>query len=510
MKSGSRVIVIGAGIGGLSVAARLARAGLDVLVLEAHIYPGGCAGTFYHQGYRFDVGATLAGGFSPGGPMDLLAQAAGIDQWPGRLADPAMLVHLPDGASIPRLGGETRWEHYREAFGEIGLHFWRWQERTADLLWELALRLPPWPPQSLGDIYGLIQTGSGWATRARASVLAQSVPDGLRPLSVHLKSASERLRLFVNAQLLISAQTTSQFANALYGAAALDLPNRGILHLEGGMGRIAERLVQAIQQHGGRVLYRQNVKRIRMERDRVTIVETQRGETFAADMIIANLTPWNIASLFDGQTPSRLLNRLSTIPRRGWGAFVVYLGLDGAVIPHDIPLHHQAIVRQPLGEGNSIFLSLSPVWDHSRAPVGRRAMTISTHTSLDNWWELFEKDQPAYRARIAEYTEKVIASAEKVLPGLRQAADLILPGTPITFQRYTQRARGWVGGFPQTNLFQNWGSRLASNLWMVGDSIFPGQSVAATALGGLRVAESILQESQMIRSETNLDWVASS
>ncbi len=57
----AQVVVIGAGIGGLTTAALLLKAGLDVLVLEAHVYPGGSAGTFFHKGYRFDAGATLDG-----------------------------------------------------------------------------------------------------------------------------------------------------------------------------------------------------------------------------------------------------------------------------------------------------------------------------------------------------------------------------------------------------------------------------------------------------------------
>jgi phytoene dehydrogenase-like protein len=107
---------------------------------------------------------------------------------------------------------------------------------------------------------------------------------------------------------------------------------------------------------------------------------------------------------------------------------------------------------------------------------------------------LHEHDREAYEARKQAYTDRVLAAAEIALPGLRDAADLVLPGTPVTFQRFTRRAWGWVGGFPQTSLFQAWGPRLAPGLWMVGDSIFPGQSVPAVALGGLRVARSLLGE----------------
>jgi len=90
--------------------------------------------------------------------------------------------------------------------------------------------------------------------------------------------------------------------------------------------------------------------------------------------------------------------------------------------------------------------------------------------------------------------ERVLAAAEVAVPLLRDAADLTLPGTPVTFQRFTRRAWGWVGGFPQTSLFRAWGPRLAPGLWLVGDSVFPGQSVPAVALGGLRVARSLLAE----------------
>ena len=492
----SRVVVIGAGVGGLTTAAVLARAGMDVTVLEAHVYPGGCAGTFYHQGYRFDVGATLAAGFYPGGPMDLVARSAGIEQWPAHAADPAMVVHLPDGAQVTRRGDESRWQAYRTAFGEKAEAFWRWQEDTADALWDLALRSPTWPPQSPRELAQLVQTGLAWLGHdMRRHLKLSLIADALQPVEAHLRGASERLRLFVDAQLLISAQTTSASANALYGAAALDLPRRGVVHLEGGMGTIAQRLVQAVRGNGGQVHFRQEAGRIVIERGRPVAVETNKGDTFPADVVIANLPPWNVARLLGKDAP-RHLQHLTARPRDGWGAFMLYVGLDDSAVPVNWPVHHQVVAREPMGEGNTVFLSLSPAWDKKRAPVGRRALTISTHTDLAAWWELYERDWPMYEARKADYAERVLQAAQVALPALRDTADLILPGTPVTFQRFTRRDWGWVGGLPQTRyrLLQALGPHQMPGVWMVGDSIFPGQSTAAVALGGLRAASSISAE----------------
>lgn len=175
---------------------------------------------------------------------------------------------------------------------------------------------------------------------------------------------------------------------------------------------------------------------------------------------------------------------------------MTYIGVDGSAVPTDLPLHHQVLTGQGLGEGESIFLSISPAWDTTRGPNGGRAITISTHTRLQDWWNLKNQNLELYESKKSEYLERVIQAASKIIPHVKEAAQIILPGTPVTFNRFTGRMEGWVGGFPQTNLFQAWGPRLGPDLWMVGDSIFPGQSIAATALGGLNAAKQIQWESE--------------
>ncbi|MFN8527174.1 MAG: hypothetical protein U0670_01025 [Anaerolineae bacterium] len=82
---------------------------------------------------------------------------------------------------------------------------------------------------------------------------------------------------FIDAQLLISAQTTSRGANALYSATALDLARQGVYHVAGGIGGISDRLVQAIRDFGGQVLFRRQVRRIVINDGRAVGVEASHG-----------------------------------------------------------------------------------------------------------------------------------------------------------------------------------------------------------------------------------------
>jgi C-3',4' desaturase CrtD len=492
-----KAVVIGAGFGGLAVAAELAKAGMDVTVLEAHVYPGGCAGTFFHQGYKFDAGATLAGGFSPGAPMQRLGERFGID-WEEKEIGSAMQVHLPDGKKITRWADQQRWAEERIAvFGTEAERFWKWQEDSADMLWDLAYRKPDWPPQSVSEGLRLSSKGISWIgdqlRSSKTSQIARLLTYAFRPTAALLKNAPDDLRLYVDGQLLIASQAPSKQANALFGAAALDLPRRGVAQIPGGMGGMANKLVKAIHQFGGKVIMRQEVVNVSRYDNSTFRIRTKRKQEFEAHTVIFNLTKSNIVRILDMDSGGKR-HRYKKIPRDGWGAFVLYTGLSSKNIPEDFPEHQQVIVSEPLGEGNSIFMSISPKWDKTRAPGGQRAVTISTHTGLDKWWRLINEDPAGYERQIEELTEKTLNAAERALPGFSSSLDLLLPGTPVTFQRFTRREMGWVGGYPQTSLFRTRGARIRSGLWMVGDSIFPGQSVPAVTLGGLRVAESVLDE----------------
>ena len=484
-----QVLVIGAGIGGLTTAALLLKAGYQVTVLEAQSYPGGCAGTFFYKGFRFDAGATLAGGFGPGGPHARLAEQLGLT-WPVSPAEPAWSVHLPDGRRVTQYADPVAWqaERQRHFAGPAAEKFWRTQERLADLAWDVSSRPFPWPPSNKQE----------WLTLARAfrPRLLQAGLAPLRTISSYLPTDNPTLRLFIDAQLLISAQTTAAHANALYAAAALDLPRRGVNHVRGGIGALARTLVDWLRAHGGQVLYRHEVSRIRLQNGLATSVTTKDGRQYEADWLVANLTPWSLRKLLGTAAPASL--RRETDKRQAtWGAYTLYVALKQELVEMIFPpgsaLHHQFVLdgNKPLGEGNSIFLSVGA--DDGRAPAGFRTATISTHTAIEPWWQLRQAaTKEGYLARRATYQEHMLTALDQRLPGFRQAVHFCLPGTPVTFAHWAGRSGGMVGGFPQTSLFQARGPQTGiGNLLLVGDSIFPGQSTAGVTLGGFRVAEYI-------------------
>jgi len=496
------IIVIGSGIGGLTAAALLAQAGYQVTVLEAQTYPGGCASTFTHKGYQFDSGATVVGGFQEGGPHQLIAEQLGL-QWPVKRYEPAWVTHLPgesialtaDNADVLRVFPQSQ-------------GFWQHQSKIADLGWRLSSSGLSWPPTSLAEFLQLARVGLTYFPNDLL-LLPLAFLTTYQWIRQHGLQQDKAFVRFIDAQLLISSQTTSQYANAVYSGTALDLARQGVYHVQGGVGGLAETLVTKIRELGGQVIYRQHVTRIHVENGRTTGVSVKEGrrtqhiEFLPADFVIGNLTPWSLDELLGEASPAQLKREVAGRDI-GWGAFALHLGIQADKLPKELPDHQQIIadMEGPMGETRSLFMSMSPEWDVGRAPAGHRAVTVTTHTNVRPWWDLLAHNPDAYQARKQEYAAKMLAQIDTIIPGFSGTVDLMLPGSPVTFQFYTSRHLGQVGGFAQKSLFAARGPRTGiANLRLVGDSIFPGQSTAGVTLGAIRVAKDVMRTMPLLKTQ---------
>ena len=94
----TEIVVVGAGIAGLTSAAILSKLGLSVTLIESHTQSGGCAGTFKRKKYIFDVGATQVAGLEEGGIHSRIFKFLAIPLPEASILNPACIVDLNDGS----------------------------------------------------------------------------------------------------------------------------------------------------------------------------------------------------------------------------------------------------------------------------------------------------------------------------------------------------------------------------------------------------------------------------
>jgi len=486
------LIVVGGGMGGLALAALARHRGLGVALLESHTRLGGCAGSFERGPYTFDAGATALMGLEPGEPIGDLLGLIGLDFQAVRTS--SYRVQLPDWTLD--IGPDARAFEAASAAafpgkGAARRLFWRLQEAVGSRLFGAAAGVPRLPIRTLGDVahdLGILGPGGLLA----ASTWALTVRDVLRLLGL---DGDVRFRSLVAMLLQDTAQAgpeTVPFANA---AACLQAYRMGMSRPIGGMKALAEGIGRRFAELGGDLRTGTLVDRVEPSEGAGGgfAVTTRRRHRLLARQVAFNL-PIDLAARLLGRPLDAAIGPKERKSRATWSAVTAYLAIERRAVPDDSPLFHQVLMSydRPIHDGNNVLVSLSPPGDPGYGPEEVRVATISTHTRPGDWDELGPE---AHAAKKSDYRDRLLGALGRALPGAPDALSHAEFATPRSFARYTRRARGAVGGPPVSRRNSTFlavdSDVLGPGLWVVGDSVFPGQGTMATVLSAIRVVERI-------------------
>ncbi|BAZ65355.1 MAG: C-3',4' desaturase CrtD [Pelatocladus maniniholoensis HA4357-MV3] len=490
----SRVIVIGAGIGGLTAGALLARRGYSVLILDQALVPGGCASTFKRKGFTFDVGATQVAGLEPGGIHHRIFSELDLDLPPAIPCDPACAVFLPgENTPINVWRDPQKWQEERQRQFPGSEPFWQLIAALFKASWKFQGRDPVLPPRNFWDLLQLTKAVRP-GTLITVPYTLFTVGDALRAYKL---ADDHRLRTFLDLQLKLYSQVDAEETALLYAATALSVSQepQGLFHLEGSMQVLSDRLVSALERDGGQLLMRHTVEHIKIAQGKakaVVICNQKTGETWteSADHIVANVTVQNLVKLLGEKAPSGYKKRVEKLPPAS-GAFVVYLGVDASAIPLNCPPHLQFMydANGPIGENNSLFVSVSHPGD-GRATTGQATIIASSFVDPQIWWNTDD-----YEGLKQKFTEDAIAHLAQYFYLKPETIIHIEAATPRTFAYYTARDRGIVGGIgqriPTFGPFGFANRTPIDHLWLVGDSTHPGEGTAGVSYSALTVVRQI-------------------
>jgi phytoene desaturase len=374
LSSEGPVIVIGAGLAGLSAALHLAGAGRQVIVVESRDGPGGLMGRIRRDGYTFDTGPTVL--TMPTLIEDCLAAVGeSVEDWISLMRlDPSYLTRFADGTVLRSYQDTDRMaEEIENVFGMRQAQGYRDLVHFLRRLFEVEY--PAFMRTDLDHFSDLLRPQALTLLRLGA----------LRGLDRRMAGfiTDDRLRRMFTFQSLYAGVSPYQ-SRAIYAVIAyMDLLG-GVWYPHGGMYKVAEALASAAAKHGVEFRFRTAATGITTTHGRVTGVRLHNDEHLAAEAAIVTSDP---TVAYRDLLPPELARRSRALPgRRAPSAFVWHVGSSGSL---GYDGHHvisfgqrwRESFRQILAEGAlmsdpSILITQPSVDDSSVAPPGRHSYYV--------------------------------------------------------------------------------------------------------------------------------------
>jgi phytoene desaturase len=482
--STDHVVVVGAGLSGLSAALQLAGQGRSVTVVERYGYPGGRMGQADIRGYKIDTGATV---LTMPDIIENAFNAVGasmrdyVELMP---SDPAYRASFADGSTLD--------VHSDAAAMTAAIEEFAGPEQAAGYL-----RLRDW----LSELYKL--EIDGFIGSNFSSPLSLLTPQLARLAAiggfrgwekmVSRFITDERLQRIFTFQALYAGVPPQQ-ALAAYAVIAYMDTIAGVYFPRGGMRAVPEGLAAAAADAGVVFRYGSTVTRLERSGSRVTAVCTDSGDRIACDAVVLTTELPLTYQLLD-RTPRRPIKF-----RPSPSCVVMHVGVPsvgGALQHHNISFganwsktFDEIIDEGVLMSDPSLLVTMPTAGDPTLAPPGRDLLFVlapcpNLEVGKVNW--AVEGDT---------YARQMLATAaERLLPGLDQDADVLDVVTPADWAR-----QGMLAGSPfalahtfaQTGPFRPANLvRGVDNVVLAGSSTVPGVGVPTALLSGQLAAERI-------------------
>jgi prolycopene isomerase len=479
------VIVIGSGLGGISAAALLAKAGRKVLVVERQDGPGGCAHAFRRGPYLFDPAIHVTAQAGEGELIDSVLRHLGVaDRCTLKRVDHFYRAILPDFSLHAPFGADAFVATHVRSFPEEAEAL----RRFMDLCLQVHREAHELPPQlSLRELD---------EAAARAPALFKYLRSTLGEVMDEYLT-DPRLKAVCSAVWPYVGSPPSRLSFVTFSQ-MLSVYLNGSYYCMGSFQNLADAFVTALEQNGGELVVGAEVTRILVEEGRAAGVELQGGERVRASRVISNADARRTLLDMVGaeHLPAALTRRLGRM-QPSLSAFVLFAATNQDLgvldLAHETVLykhwdHEETYADILAGRPGGMWVNVPTLMDPSLAPPGEHLLILSALAAYDigRPWEQ-EKER---------YTAMMLAEWDRAFPGLSEHLTFVEAATPLTLERFTLAAGGAIYGWEL--LPDQSGSKRLSHmtpiegLYLSGHWTQPGAGSIRVIVSGVHTAQIVL------------------